>query len=975
MLLTVAPKRSSLLAADNGAAEVEYDYRDGIEYYLPEKRRKYLNRGNTSLLVATVQALKKSFKSRIRGSSRDDLRLYLLPSLYDVYSGEKGSHFKIAFTDVNDASRVLAKFHISEKSRERLTFLAKDANTLAVHLNCEPTEIPSLGRYVLSAKSSSLQFKKKFFEVYDFNDIHALKTVLREGQTKQVVIQIPCYSASAAAQISKLGLPATEIQLMVDVTADSRSEIGYSTRNLKCTVVGARVLCSLQAESHSTIFSHRVHLNDHPTYSVSRATRLMTVVDKSLSASPASASSGITDTINSVVAGYLSRANGGQVPQFSWSVTHLDKVVLSHRGLDRYNVGQIGEVPFGLAVLRAANGVSPSNWSDLNLCAPAGLEKLLHKAGAHKVLAALKSLYSGCGRIPSVLELLTHSAGLPQLSSVDADVDFDLLERILPGSASGPLSDDRETRFARVLSERVHLIAPPGCVVHFSSLGYAVLSYCFANLPQTLKNLFSELGMDSTRLERPQPSDQDPCYPDDPTNLVSNCTTSTTNDLCRYLACVEKANIDPCAHPFLAHSMVPCYLASDYGRGGMHSVCNGGMESCVVKLRLANCASAKKAEKVSLNVFFKFGERAGVNSTLLVWIPGLHTGLALCSASSFRGVFGRSKEEMGYGKCTKKPFSAKHLIKSLLQQACSALSRERGSCFDLDQEADLAYSITPKLPPRYSEYAQRCSKLPDHPEGALEGLLTKSSLFTEDGVAFYPLYQSVSEIKRKVYSVPASVQVNVDSVFERLKGIRIFRKKHQEKDLFFIHDGQNDEVTQLVYDKETEIRVGLAAAQAKQLHRGSLRKLSVHRSGDVAEHVTFHILSDILPDKLLGIQHRGCLYVSKRALQDVKISFDKQRLLEEETRIQSTRTAVDSKYFPWNLPIGNNIAEKQKPIEASAGAVLGAGALGLGVGALAGAAIASSARPYAYYPPPPYPYYYYRRPRPVYVAPAPVYYY
>lgn len=984
MLLTVRPGTKDLDLDDSTRVERverEADYRHSIVAYIPAKREKYMKKHKSStLLVSTLQAIRKSFQSKIPGFKGDDLRLYLVPTMYDVYEGRQGAGVRISITDVNNTERVITSMKISDKRRSGLQFLQLDPTTIAIHMDVKPVEIPAFGRYTVSVKNRTLMKKPKtFYEVYDFSNVDKIRMALREGHTKRVVMKIPCYSPSSAVSIGNLRLPSTEIQLLVEVQSPKRFG-----EEMTCVLVGARVICSAHTDAHSALYTQNVHLEDNPAYDVSRAARLTAEVDRGIkdrpSSSAASAHSGVTDTIQSVLSQFLAKANGGSAPSFSWSVSHHDQVVFSHRGLDRRNIGHVGEVLFGVAALRAANGVSPSAWSDMNLLTQHGLEKLLIKAEKKQILVALQELYRPHGRIPSVLELLTHTSGLPQLGSIDAEFDLETLMQVLPGSDQSAqlakLKEDSAARLAHVLRERVHLIAPPGSLVHFSPLGIAVLSHCFPNLQSATRNLFSELGMDATRIIDGQDSIKGP---DDSVHRVTNCTYSTTNDLARFIACIEKANQDPSAHPYLAHSMVPCYRIADHGRNGLHSICNGGMENVTIRLALKDCASTKKADKVSLNAFFKFGERAGEGTTVLCWIPGLHTGLALHVELPMHRLFNMSHKDVGYGRGRlNKAFKPKHLIKMLVQKVSSALTAERGACFSLDQEADYAYSITPKIPPRYSEYTARCANTTDHPEGEIKRLVESSELF-QKGVDFYPLFQARTEIRNAISSQPASMRVDDDSVFASMKGIRILKKKIKlasgVKEIYLLEDRNTKEAVQLVFDKDAELRVGVSAAKSLNIHRGMFRKVSVHHSGDVAEHVAIHVVQLGPDQKIVGLHHRGCLYVSKLALLDMKRDAESHRMAAERRRIEGQRMSVNSKYFLWNMTdsIGASMHEKQKPIEAGFGAGLVAGgALGLATGAVAGAALAS--RP-VYYAPPAYPYYYppgyWRRRRPVYAYPAP----
>jgi hypothetical protein len=990
MLLTVKPTRAdSRVLVEK--PEREADYRDDIAAYIPAKREKYLKKHKSTLLLSTLAALRKAFQSKISGAKGDDLRLYLVPTVYDVYDGRDGVGVDFSITDPTDVDRVFAKLTLSDSKRSDLQFLQLDPTTLAVHIKTDPVRIPSFGRYCIGVHNRSLFKKKKVFhEVYDFEEVDQIRLALREGQTRRVVMKIPCYSSSSAVRIANLRLPSTEIQLLVEV---SGSEDLSSDGKFACTLVGARVVCSVHTDAHATLYTNRVQLEDHPTFDAGRAARTVSEIDRSIKDRPtigsaaAAHSGGVTEVVQQTLNQILTKANDGVAPNFSWSVSHHDQVVFSHRGLDRHNVGHVGEVLFGVVALRAANGVSPTVWSDMNLCTPHGFEKLLRKAGKDKLHEALKELYSPHGRLPSVLELLTHASGLPQVGSIDAEVDIAVLEKLLPGSGRVPvdlLAKDPEARLTHVLSERVQLIAAPGSVVHFSNLGIAILAECFPHLPSTMKKFFSELGMDATRIVDAQ--DDSRSSPDDSVHRVTNCTYSTTNDLARFIACIEKANQDPTAHSYLAHSMVPCYRIADHGRNGLHSICNGGMENCTIRLALKQCKGAAKAEKVSLNAFFKFGERSGEGSTILCWIPGIHTGLALHADVSIHRLFSKSHKDIGYGRGReKKIFKPKHLIKMLVQKVASALSLERGSCFDLDQEADYAYSITPKIPPRYSEYAARCANATDLPEGELKNLLERSELF-QKGVEFYPLFQAQSEIQRAFEGQPASARIGEESIFKRMNPIRIFKKAFKSvqgtREVYLLEDKHAKESSQLVYDRDVELRVGKLAAKSLKLHRGGFRKVSAHHSGDLAEHVALHVIEMSPDQRRVGLQHRGCLYVSKLAILEIKSDIENHRIARERLRIEGERSAVNSKYFIWNVAgdssaqIGTGIdsaVKNQKPIEAGFGAgLLAGGALGLATGAVAGAALARP-HPYYYYgyPPPAYPYYvpppYWKRRRPVVV--------
>jgi hypothetical protein len=263
----------------------------------------------------------------------------------------------------------------------------------------------------------------------------------------------------------------------------------------------------------------------------------------------------------------------------------------------------------------------------------------------------------------------------------------------------------------------------------------------------------------------------------------------------------------------------------------------------------------------------------------------------------------------------------------------------------------------------------------NEPDGALKNLLETSPLFKDSGVEFYPLFQAHQEIRRQLATLPAGVSLREEVMFAKMSPIRIYKEKKQ-KEIYVLDDKYTHENVHLVYDKDVEIRVGRAHAEKLGLHRGALRRISVHHSGDLAEHVTFHVIQ-LGKDKIVGVHHRGCIYVSKLALLEVRNALEQERDAEAKRRRDGTRDSVNSKFFLWNVAENqegistdvNALAGKQQPIERGFG--FGGGLLlGAGVGALAGATLA---RPYAYYPPPAYPYYY-RRPYGYYPPPPPLYY-
>lgn len=983
MLLAAKPQGVAVMAPLGGGTthtlmklespESEVNPRQSVIHYVPYKRDIYMKRNRLNILEATIQAIKSSFK-RVDDADTSDLRLAILSSIHDVYYGKKKSKVVLALSSPTDSRKILVKFDMRDSNRDKFHFHTPNSDSFVVNLDCKPTEIPSMGYYNLRLRSETLNVKQAYHEMYDLHNVHGLKTVMTERSTRRAIIKIPCYSPSSAAQIANMGLPATELHLLVDLTASEQAQPEI-TSGLKCTLVGARFVCMAQADAHQLLYTKEAQFEDHPTY-VKRPHNHQQ--HQKLASPPAVRNSeyaSIAQMITNQIEQFLikSSASAGQSVPFSWSVSHHDQVVFSHRGLDTHTIGQIGEVFVGLAAIRAANGVAPSLWSDMNLVTPAGLEKLLIKAGHTTLLAGLKALYGKTEkkRLPSVKELLTHTAGLPNLASIDADVDLKYLETLLPGPSSVAgleLPKDRESRLARVLSERVHLVANPGEVVEFSSLGYAIVNYCFANLSSTMRKLFDEFGMGATSLSDNTSGSADSRseYPDDDTYHASNCTVSTTNDLARYIAGIEKSVADPNAHPLLAASLMPEYLATDYGKAGLHSVCAGGMENCTLRIKLKQCKSASHADRVSLVVFFKLGERPGKSSSLLVWIPGLHTGIALSFSASLSDLFGKSHADLGYGKkSSTKTFQAKHLIKSLLQSSSSALALERGACFDIDRVADTAYAATPKLPPSYREYAMRCSQTSESAEGAWEQLLETSSLFKGEGSQFYPLVQASAEVKRTVLGAAPSIQVADEVVFKQLNSIRISKKKlkHGNRTGLFLEDSQSKELTQLMYDKNIKVVLGQAVAEKVGLSVGGFRRVSTHRRGDLSEVVTIHVL----PNKVFGVNHRGCIYVSRAAVLDMKAEAESMRESSERLRVQTNQDNVSQKYYFWKS-IESNISDKQEKIGAGAGAVVGAGLLGLGVGAIAGASLARPAYyapppPYAYYPPPAYPAGYYYGPR------------
>lgn len=930
-------------------------YRDDLALYVEHKKKRYRLRDHLSDKDAGIKAVARS-QEQMHDSGRDDLKIYAVQVVQECFDKSDGSYFRVKIFGREGKDR-LADVCVGGKGSPSggVIFTAVSSSSRSIHLPCA-CAVPSLGKLECLVKSGLTGARRKFVLFYDLHQVHANASAIGMGKEGIVSAIVPLYSPSSVDIIVKGRIPCAEIRMIVAVVGTGTDQVVAETADQVLRLTGIDLVIHDELDVHHAYYTRGASIEQNRTFNPVHARRMRLWPGRSSAArTTLSANAGNIGEVDSTIASFM-----GPGATFSWSVSHMNEVVLSKNGLSEWCMGHVGDLMFSLLAIRAAHGISPTVCSDTNLCDPSGLERLLTKAGRLDVYEALKSLYiDRCGRTPSVLQLVTHTSGLPAHASMDARIDILALEKVLSTSASAKRCASSEEPcgggiplLCRLLRERVDLVGEPGSVYHPSPLGLSVLACCFPNLASCMREIFSEMSMESSHTRTSGLSPYDDSYP------VSSCVWSTSNDMARYVCCIEKSCVDACAHPYLGLSMVPMYSVGCSGsRTHSHSITYGGWESTTVKIRVRNNSDGEST-KISVGVFFKIGEsRSALKTcgTMLVWVPGLHVGFSLCHDMPLRELFSRTHKAMKYGKLSEtKKFRAKHLIKSVVRQICATM----GSKVEVDFFTDLGFSQTPRYPPHMFEFEKRCGGISLQPQGPWQKTLCEAKVFVGKkgrGKRFYPLFQSSCMIRE---TLMRGETPPVKEIMAGVDHVRVYQTDHRGKRTWVVEDSQLRKVIQLGFDPSYKHLYGSSLLAAEGLGDGAFRLASNGRPGGYDE----HLVVTVLPGKTIGVLYRGCLYVSKGTLAE-HMEYQKTVVHKQKFYIHQAKMESETKEFFWKKPQpapASPVAlprPDEKKIEGSstAGWAVGAGLLGFGLGA-------SMPRPYYYYPPPPPPsWYYYNR--------------
>lgn len=939
------------------------EYRTTSSAFVSGKAEKYALRDGLDRMEAISLAYEKEQGRMDQDSVFGDANAVLL----SYVGGADNCSLKASFFKGNSRER-FAKVAVSSKNSKFIKCLRTNKNTTQVSMRLKDgIEFPLVGQFQI--RTDNAGEVRVFPGSYHISE-RELNAHRVPGAVVQLGLRIPLYLASATKSIVKNKFPVTHMYVGLDLDAQNAPRF----RGLRFSVMA-------KADAHEVLYAQRLCRIDHPSLSTTKrvcrtgAKKSSATVVEAITVRNHAGNNSIAPILDELIGKHASRSlcncetnacscrdKDTRRAGFSWSLSHMERLICCTRGNDSRYVGQLGEVLVSTSVLIRAleKRAGGDFWLDDALHDPAVVRELL--SDKPRVLAALDKLYSDHGRIPTLAQLASHTSGLPHIGSLDVECFPSLVETFLP-CAGEPLSNDasKEERLARVLEGHVSLIGPPGGRVVFSMLGISVLSACLPSISESIAGLCSDLGMSGTGYivpEEPTPGSE--LYGS------SRHVKSTTNDLCQIAMGIERSSQDANSHRYLSMFNRATYrVKMSKGEKAVHSVSLSGMQSTTVRIRsdaisrAGRVASADPKSKISMTVFYKLGEHDQHGSSMFFYCPALHAGFSAFMDAPLHLLFGsRSHSECGYGKKrTDKIFRVKHFLKQLTVRASEALATERGAAFEIDSDHEMAWCNTPHRPPRSSAMASLLDDVvPDMP--AEWKKTTSLPLFGENAQVFYPLGPSIQLIDEVVKQKAGSDLLLAEAIGD-LTSIRISSDK--QSGTLFLSDRSLRAKRALLFDAKLSIRCGVECARDHKLHSGGFRVMPLVGGEDALETVLFHAIPTKPTDSLL-ISYRGVYFASEELLKQIK----KEKVEAYAGSIANGSARRTERVRSLIKPRASDTSSPSEQIDTQLIAARGAFWGGVVGGALAGAAVGSLANPYyyrrpyypAYYPPPPYPVYY-----------------
>lgn len=657
------------------------DYRKDLKSYVQHKYGKCLHRHRHhhhhhhdgafeyfSRLVEKAYALNYPVM-------KEPLRLPITKVLYDCYKKVEGTDAVFEL----EAGTSLLKWSCAKE--KRVTWQCnKDTLTHTVQFEKAYT-IGLFGKWTMSLVSKKLS-SCQYFGEFSF----ANSPRIPEGEVSTCTI--PMYDSTALADHITRRIPACMMQLTVRMLPES-----------KMNVLGVSVRCIAAPTSNALIYTPPIALDCAPT---------MRLTDSPHSFTPSS-----VNLNQQQCESYLSSVfTGGSC--YSLSVNAGSRRAFSLSGSKEHHVGGIGELLFSHEVIRkiGERRSSASNYNGLmqELEDPFSAEKWLDVESVQILKRSYKALYDPTADaapvLPSIAQLLTHTAGLPEHKCLQEACYAPIYQGILNRDAS---KDD------------IVACAPPGAIFRHSKLG---LSLCRNIVPDYSDKSFALLGMTNTRL----------CYdklrPEELPYAPIFGVHTTTDDLASYMCQLWRACEAPHLaqhHKYLVATVNP--YASVTGAGSdskLHSFSLGGWESVMIKLPLHNGTEIEKVGSVSM--LFKFGETQE-SWTVMCMVPGVNVAFALT------------------GHCLAPAFFANLNLKKFLKRVVlSLLHNNDRKCAlllsgEFDQTKNIAYGPR-RLPlSLFPAWAKASALLPTAPP---EGILTEDVL----GARLLPIAHVMSVIAK-----------------------------------------------------------------------------------------------------------------------------------------------------------------------------------------------------------------------------------
>lgn len=932
MLVGKANKQADDYGAD---AVVNYGGEEGyygnVEDYLLAKINSYKGTKGEDRLEALRLAINKEGG---RFESTTNLNHQLMGVLLNMSKGDETARIVTRVLVPGPEGRHYVRLTMTVNG-EGCSVLYDNKKGFSVAKMCrEPVEIPASGTLdIKSNNAAGTGLRGSINPLYSMeSDLASMASINPNGV---FLYEVPLYSLGSVDTLIKRKLPTVTLSLLVKLKDVSH-----------VMLMGISYKVNAEADVHSTKFSTRFRSEDDPVFDRSSITRrepdARVVVDDAVYAKINDHIGRLTKASSCVCKKGEDRCTCRHTEgdmRLSWTISRGEEILYSKNPTERWEVAQMGEPLIALQVLRLAAQNRGDRLIEHALSDPKITLVLLREAGRNRLIEALAALYGGIDRLPSILALATHSAGLPHEGCYDVECGPSILDEILPGHSkcAGIDPSDVEGLVAHSLSCRVQLLSAPDCKVRPSLLGYAVLAMCLpGDAAVHIKNVAKEFGMVGTTLKNAVSGAL--MIPGDLLYRSSRLLESTTSDMCRYLIGCERARLDPSSHSLVRMSFMPKYLVKDHGQHGLEAITYGGWLTMTVRVK---CDQGKKRSHI---VMYRIGDRGAKSCTIVAYVPGMHVGFSCAMGASFDSIFGvHSHARIGYGKNKRdKLFFFKNFLKSVL----GSLPH---SCANSDAEA--AFSVTPHYPKGSSSYKACCDKLacaPGANDKHWRSVIYTSEPFKGEGMPFYP----VVPVLHKLVDVADTVMDLGRDVLSAVLPIHV----HSREERLYVTDVGLGKTLEMRFDPDIRHNVALENAAKHSLTKGAFRVMSHEHGGEFGSVLSLHPFTDG-GKNVICVSYRGCTYVSEAYIKGLaeKIAAGKTMRIRDSINESKQKNAIAMR--PW-LAVDKQ-AQKQAPIEVGLGGALAAGALGgLAAGALVGPAYYGPRRYYygpRYYPGPYYP--------------------
>ena len=814
-------------------------YRKDPVTYVISKALKYVKTKRMKYLDALHAAVCKAHAKNIAVYS-EPLRLAIYQTAYEHAFSKTGS-FKFSVKDRQ----------CSFSSSSTTTWSSTDSGSLICYLpqnaaSGKKTVFPTKGTWLFKAKPHSAGFSVKkskkgqkkrkgyvFQGLYDASDLvdwlksepgieaMAATSVASSGKKSKrlVYYKVPLYARthSSLQLLTESKLPQAEVHILLKVSQKT-SIVEQSLR-----AVGAKLVINGKADSHSILATSSWYLESCEHWNVNLLSMRNTTVAGTGGAQPVQT----TDKATTSGASFAPLSNISSTAvhapldllfdklspeslskdrlNFSYGVVQGESVRMQHNAGAMYRVGEVTQILIALAVKRQVSAINKSGTPLEQLLADADtLRALLTNATAEGIWNKLVKLYGGSNKTPSVLQLLTHTSGLPDVAQKDVASHGALASAILQHTiakdainADGFDSRRRNDALAELI-EGCAIMSPAGSRVHHSTLGYAILAACIPSTDFTLNAVARQLGMYQPYILSAKDLSDDSSVSEaeavgmyalaeelpylNAVGLGCSC-----DDLCSLMKQIQRSfcyGPSRGAEPYLGAGLVPKYIDIDEGKV-IDSVTNGGWDSTRVTLHVTpkpQCSMDRvTCAKHSVAVSYKFGDTPGQDNVLLCYVPALDLGVACCTRIPLGHMLSLPKSSLPKFTCKehskvreaqKKNTAAKTVdVRLLIKRIIQAVLEGGRVSSQFNLHADLAVSTTPVHPPQYVMWQAYSEQLSIEPSNGsqwadlLNKELVQKDLFNRDLIPVLPFIESAL-----VYINQAGEKALVSRSKEGLKG-------------------------------------------------------------------------------------------------------------------------------------------------------------------------------------------------------------